>query len=63
MKKNVSSLKISKQCSPKKLTEKEKATLLEVFAISGDKVAHKNASNNNLMRTRSKSPMIKENLE
>ena len=63
LKKNVSTFKITKQTSPKKLTEKEKATLLEVYTLSGAKAPSKNYSNNNLTRTRSKSPMIKANLE
>ena len=63
LKKNVSS---NKYTSPKKLNENEKATLLEVFTLSNEKNTEKhqqNSQNNNAVRTRSKSPFVKQNLE
>lgn len=62
LKKNVSNIKISKIQSPKKLTEKEKAILLEVFTLSNEKIKSNNShSNTNLIKTRSKSPLITKN--
>ena len=54
----MSSYKLVKNISPKKLTENEKATLLEVFTLSNEKLPTKM-----MVRSRSKSPIIRENLE
>jgi len=63
LKKNISSNQINKYKSPPKLTEKEKATLLEVFTLSNKRNTEKHPKNINMVRTRSKSPFVKQNLE